>query len=56
MNQETPVSKRDLPIASFRLTAEARRILVELAVQRGISRTALLEVLLREEAERRNIR
>jgi hypothetical protein len=56
VNQEPSLQKRDLPIASFRLTAEARRILAELAVQRGISRTALLEVLLREEAERRGIR
>jgi hypothetical protein len=56
MKHQPPVRKRDLPIASFRLTEEARRILDELAARQGISRTALLEVMLRDVAKREGIR
>ena len=37
---------------TFRLTAECRRLLAELARVRGISQAAVLELRLREEARR----
>jgi hypothetical protein len=37
---------------SFALTSESLEILVKLAGKRGISRSALLEVILREEEQR----
>ena len=37
---------------TFRLTAECRRLLAELARAKGISQAAVLELLLREEARR----
>ena len=37
---------------TFRLTAECRRLLVELAQAKGVSQAAVLELLLREEARR----
>ena len=40
---------------AFRLTAEARRLLALLAQNRGISQTAVLEILIRDEADRRNL-
>jgi hypothetical protein len=40
---------------SFKLTKKARAILKALAEDRGISQAAQLEVLLREEVERRGV-
>lgn len=40
---------------TFRLTEEARRLLVEIAKQQGIDRTAALEILIRKEAKAQNI-
>jgi hypothetical protein len=42
----------DRKAVTFRLTAECRRLLAELARARGISQAAVLELLLREEARR----
>ena len=42
----------DRRAVTFRLTAECRRLLVELANAKGISQAAVLELLLREEARR----
>jgi len=38
--------------ATFRLSEEGMRLLVTLAATRGISRTAMLEMLIREAARR----
>lgn len=40
---------------SFRLTVDALSILEELAFRQGVTMTAMLEFLLRQEAERRGI-
>lgn len=47
--------RRDLKPTTFRLSEEARRLLVELAAQKGLSMTGVLEVLLRDEAKRSGI-
>lgn len=43
-------------MVSFRLTEEARKLLEALAQNRGISRTATLEVLVRQIAEDEGLR
>lgn len=52
----TEQQKRLAIASTFRLTAEARRLLLALAEKRGVTMTALLEVLIREEAERRGVK
>jgi len=47
--------RRDLKPTTFRLSEEARRILAELAEIKGVSMTAVLETLLRDEAKREGI-
>jgi hypothetical protein len=42
-------------IANFRLTPEARALLRKLAALRGISMASQLELLIRDEAERRGV-
>jgi hypothetical protein len=49
------VKKADLKTMSFRLTPEARRLLAALAEKKGISMTAVLEVLIRQEAKEEGI-
>ncbi len=39
-------------IVNFRLTAEGRRLLQELADRRGIAKSAVIELLIREESRR----
>jgi hypothetical protein len=46
------LDEADRKAVTFRLTAECRRLLVELARARGISQAAVLELMLREEARR----
>jgi hypothetical protein len=41
---------------SFRLTTEARRLLQAIAEKKGLSMTGALEVLIRDEAERKGIK
>jgi hypothetical protein len=38
-------------LASFKLTAEARELLIELARVKGLNKTAVLESLIRSEAK-----
>ena len=45
------MKKADLKTMSFRLTPEARRLLAGLAQKKGISMTAVLEILIRKEAK-----
>ena len=45
------MKKADLKTMSFRLTPEARRLLAALAEKKGISKTAVLEILIRQEAK-----
>ena len=45
------MKKAELKTMSFRLTPEARRLLATLAEKKGISMTAVLEVLIRKEAK-----
>jgi DNA-binding MarR family transcriptional regulator len=49
---EERMSASDRKAVTFRLTAECRRLLAELASAKGISQAAVLELLLREEARR----
>ena len=42
-------------MVAFRLTEEGRRLLALLADERGISQTAVIELLLRDEARRTNV-
>ena len=42
-------------MVSFRLTEEARRLLSLVARFRGISQAAVLEILIRDEAQRLNV-
>ncbi len=44
--------KRITRLTNFRLTEECRRLLVMLSQRRGISQAAVVESLVREEAER----
>jgi hypothetical protein len=44
--------KRETRLTNFRLTEECRRLLVMIAEKRGISQAAVIESLVREEAER----
>ncbi|MFL5760309.1 MAG: hypothetical protein ACJ789_11260 [Thermomicrobiales bacterium] len=41
---------------TFRLTPEARRLLVALAERKGINRTATLEVVIRDFAKREGVK
>lgn len=41
---------------SFRLTPEAKRLLAELAQRLGIRESAVLELAIREKAQRENVR
>ena len=41
---------------SLRLSPEAKRLLVALAERLGISQTAVVEIAIREKAERENVR
>jgi uncharacterized protein (DUF1778 family) len=40
---------------NMRLTAHARKLLARLAMARGVSQTDIVEMMIREEAERRGI-
>lgn len=40
----------------FRLSDEAKRLLTQLAQQQGISQSAVLELLIREEAKRKGVK
>lgn len=40
---------------TIRLSPDGRRLLAELARRQGISRTAVLELLIRQEAEKRGV-
>jgi hypothetical protein len=51
----TKPEKRRAP-AAFHLSDEARQLLQALAKEQGISMTAMLEVLIRAEAERKGLR
>jgi len=55
MLQPMPPAKPTSKSVSYRLTAEARRMLAVIAQRQGINMTAALEVLIRQEAERRGI-
>lgn len=48
--------RKEVKPVSFRLSVEADRLLVALAESLGISKTAALEVLIREMAERRGVK
>ena len=50
--QRKPTSKAQ----TFRLTEEARRLLVLIAGKQGVDKTAALEIIIREIAERRGIK
>lgn len=50
------VSGADRKAVTFRLTAECRRLLAELAVKRGVSQAAIVELLVREEAQQQTER
>lgn len=41
---------------TFRLTEEARRLLAAIAEKQGVDKTAMLEILIRELAEKRGIK
>ncbi len=41
--------------SSIRLTFEAKRLLRALAMQSGISMTAVLEIIIREQAQRKGV-
>lgn len=41
---------------TFRLTEEARRLLAELAARQGVDKTAMMEILIREAAEKRGVK
>lgn len=47
--------KKNLKPTTFRLTPVARQLLTLLAERKGISRTAVLETLIRDEAKREKI-
>jgi predicted DNA-binding protein len=49
------VQKGDKRAMSIRLSAEGRRLLDALSARLGISRTAVLELIIRETAERKGI-
>jgi predicted DNA-binding protein len=49
------MSKADVKTTSYRLTPEARRLLAALAEKKGISKTAVLEILIRKEAKEESI-
>ncbi len=40
---------------TFRLTEEARRLLAEIALKRGLDKTAVIETLIREYAEKQGV-
>ncbi len=42
--------KKDQPSTSFRLSTEARRLLVLLAQRQGVSKTAIIELAIRKAA------
>lgn len=48
--------KKDAPSTSYRLSHEARELLEFLAKDYGLSKTGVLEMLIRQEAERRQLR
>jgi len=48
--------KRDETPMTFRFSPEAKRLLREIAQKQGISMTAVLELLIRDEAERRGVK
>ena len=41
---------------TFRLTEEARRLLAAIAEKQGVDKTAILEIIIREIAEKRGIK
>ncbi len=47
--------KRHVKMTSFRLTEEARRLLAALGEKKGVSMTAVLEILIRKEAKEEQI-
>jgi hypothetical protein len=51
MRHTRPESNRRKRPANFRLTPQAIALLAELAKRRGISRAAVLELLIRKEAK-----
>ncbi len=52
MSESEPGKKSDRKVVNFRLTGECRRLLEELALRRGIAKSAVIELLVREEARR----
>ena len=50
-----PPRKPTSKLTSFRLTAEARRLLGEIAEHQGLNMTAALEVLIRKEAKQQTV-
>lgn len=48
--------KNDAKSTTFRLSAEARRLLAELSDMQGISKTAVIELLIRREAKEKEIK
>jgi hypothetical protein len=47
--------KKDLKTTTFRLTTDARHLLTLLSQKKGISRTAVLETLIRKEAREEGV-
>ena len=45
--------KRSRPLSTYTLSPEARELLAVMAEEQGLSRSAVLEVLIRREARRR---
>jgi hypothetical protein len=52
---EEPSSNLTKTQISLRLTAEAQELLRQLAEKRGISKTAMMEILLRERADEEGV-
>ena len=48
--------KKHLKATSWRLSAEARRLLAALAEKAGVSMTAMLEIMIRAQAKREGVK
>ena len=47
------MNKQSKSLSSFRMTPEAKDLLIQLAALQGISQSAVLEILIRQEARKR---
>ena len=51
----TPERQRKSVFQAFHLTPEAKRLLVALAAKNGLSQAAVLELVIRQEAQRQKV-